>query len=484
MAEFYDTLLWEYIQNPWMRGLALDKLSETYFDYEMITYDSVTQKKKINFSEVDLKEAAIYSAEDVVLTHKLYTKQQEKLTEEQKDILKNIDVPLMEALQKIEENGVYVDPKKLQEIGSILESEITHLETLIYELSGEEFNINSPKQVGEILFSKLDLPKGKKTKTWWSVWAEVLENLAKDFSIAKNIIDYRHYTKLQSTYIKGLLELLEDETRGNIIHTSYNQAVTSTGRLSSTAPNLQNIPSGKGIAWEIRKAFVSRFEKWCIMAFDYSQVEVRLLAIMSADKNLLSSFISWEDLHQKTADFLGWVERRIAKAVNFWVIYWISGFGLSKAIDISVAEGNTYIKKFYENYPGVRDYFDTVITDCEKNGYVETLFGRRRYIKGINDRNKMIKSWAEREAINMPIQWTNADIMRIAVVKAQEFVEEKELKSKLIMQVHDELVFDVFPGEEELLQTHIPEIMENILKDIPITLKTDCAFGESWKEAK
>ncbi len=480
MAQFYDTLLAEYVKNPWIRGLALDKLAENQLDYEMISYNTISDKKKLNFQDVELSQAAIYSAEDVVITYKIFELQQEEILVNW--ILNEIDIPLMSVLKNMEIAGVKVDRNKLKEIGDSLEREIEILQKEIIDLAGEEFNIKSPKQVGEILFWKLDLPKGKKTKTGWSVSAEVLENLATEFPIAQKIIDFRHYSKLLSTYVKGLLDLLEWEE--DLVHTNYNQAVTATGRLSSTKPNLQNIPSGNWVAWEIRKAFVSRFDGWKIMALDYSQVEVRLLAIMSGDENLLSAFKNGEDIHAKTAEFLWWAERKIAKAVNFGVIYWISWFGLAKMIDITVRDWNIYIKKFYENYPKVREYFDKVIEDCEQNWYVETLFGRRRYIKGITDRNKMIKSGAEREAINMPIQGTSADIIKIAMIRVDTFLINSDLKTQLIMQVHDELVFDVYPWEEEIIEKEVTKIMENILENTPIDLKVDCEYWLTWKDAK
>ena len=480
MAKFYDTLLAEYVKNPWVRWLALDKIAENEMDYSMISYDEVSDKKKTKFNDVELKKASIYSGEDVVITHKLFELQMKDVLVN--GVLNDIDLPLMEVIKTIELNWVKINRDRLKEIWTILENEIQTLEKEIHKIAGVEFNIKSPKQVWEILFDTLDLPKWKKTKTWWSVNAEVLENLSAEYPIASKIIDFRHFSKIQSTYVNWLLDLTTLDN--DLVHTNYNQAVTATGRLSSTNPNLQNIPSSSWIAWEIRSAFISRFEWGSIMALDYSQVEVRLLAIMSWDENLISAFQNNEDIHSKTAEFLGWADRKIAKAVNFWVIYWISGFWLAKMIDITVKDWNIYIKKFYENYPKVREYFDKVISDCEINWYVETLFGRRRYIKWITDRNKMIKSGAEREAINMPIQWTSADIIKIAMIRVWDFLAKEQLKTKLIMQVHDELVFDVFPWEEEIISKEVKKIMENILEDIPITLKVDCEYWETWRDAK
>jgi len=486
MSQIYDTLLWEYVKNPWVRGLALDKLAERHFNYEMISFDGIVKKQKLkDFSEVELELAAHYSWEDVYITNKLYLEQKESKNTENK-ILTEIELPLINVIKDIEITWVKIDRDRLKELGTIFENQIIELSNSIYKEVDEEFNISSPKQVWEILFEKLQLPKGKKTKTGWSVNAETLENLAKEHPIAKKIIDYRHYSKLNSTYVTGLIDLLDEN---DFLHTSYNQAVTTTWRLSSTNPNLQNIPSSSWIAWEIRSAFISRFEWWKIMAFDYSQVELRLLAIMSSDENLIEVFNRWFDIHSRTAELIWTTDRKIAKAVNFWVVYGISGFGLSKMIDISVWEANIYIKKFFENYPKVREYLDNTIKFCEENWYVETLFWRKRFIKWINDANKMIKKSAEREAINMPVQGTSADIIKIAMIKVADFMNPLTplsggMKSKLIMQVHDELVFDVYPWEEKILEKEVTKIMENILENKPVNLKVDFEIGNNWKEAK
>lgn len=485
-AKFYDTLLWEYIKNPWIRWLSLDKLSQKYFWYRMISYDDVTNKNKISFKDVDLKTASIYSWEDVYITNKLYEKQLEEWIT-QNTVLTEIELPLIQVLKRMEIDWVFIDVDRLKWIWILLEQEIKNLEKSIYDEVWENFNINSPKQVWEILFWKLWLEKWKKNKTWYSVSAEVLWDLAHNYEIAQKIIDYRHYTKLLSTYIEWLTKLVDENW---LVHTNYNTAIASTWRLSSTNPNLQNIPSSNGIAGDIRDAFISRFEKWKIIAFDYSQVEVRILAIMSGDENLINAFKSWEDIHHKTAEFLFWDrtitkdERKIAKAVNFWVIYWISSFWLSKMISISMKDAKIYIDKFYESYPKVKQYLENTIKFCEENNYVETLFWRRRYINWINDLNKIIKSWAEREAINMPIQGTSADIIKIAMIKIFNFLENKKLKSKMIMQVHDELVFDVYPWEEKILEKEVVSLMQGVLIDKPIILKTDIWEWHSWKEAK
>ena len=369
MPKYYDTLLWEYIKNPWVRWLSLDKLGDNLFDYKMISYDEITNKNSIGFKEVELKLWAIYSAEDVYITNKIYENQTSPPTpllsgEGSNKILYEIEIPLIEVLKDIEIAWVKIDRDKLKWIWLLLENEIKSLEKQIYEEVGEEFNIKSPKQVWEILFDKLWLPRWKKTKTWYSVSADVLWELAHDYNIAQKIVDYRHYNKLLSTYIEWLLDLLDEN---DLVHTSYNSAVTTTWRLSSTKPNLQNIPASHWIAWEIRDTFISRWSDWLIIAFDYSQVEVRILAIISWDESLLWAFKDWLDIHHKTAEFIfPWItitknERKIAKAVNFWVIYWISAFWLSKMINIPVKEAKIYIEKFFESYPKVKVFFDNII---------------------------------------------------------------------------------------------------------------------------
>lgn len=485
MAKIYDTLLGEYIKNPGKKGLSLDDLAEKYFDYKMISYEEVTSKQNRNFRDVSLDVASVYSGEDVYMTHKLFLQQQDML---QNPVLQDIEIPLVEVLCDMESTWVLVDKNKLSEIGEILEKEILQEQSHIYALAGEEFNIQSPKQVGMILFEKLWLPSGKKTKTGYSVDTEVLEELSISYPIAQHISRYRQYSKLLSTYIHGLSEIISPVTWR--IHTNYNQTIAATGRLSSTNPNLQNIPaSSSGLAGEIRKAFIPFERDDVILTFDYSQIEVRLLALLSWDENLIGAFVNNIDIHANTGYFLfgkdelSSDERKIAKAVNFWVIYGISPFWLSKMIHISQAEAKEYITKFFEKYPKVWEYFQNTITHCEKNGFVETYFWRKRYISGINDKNMMIKKAAEREAMNMPIQGTSADIIKIAMIRIAQYLKENNLQSKMIMQVHDELVFNVKKSELDLLIQKIPAIMESILP-WSVTLKVEYGYASNWKDAK
>ena len=510
MAKFYDTLIWEYINNPWTRGLSLDKLAERNFAYKMISYSEITDKDKINFKDINLVSASKYSGEDVYITNRIYKLQEEKWLIHN-EVLQNIELPLLEVLVYMEMAWVKIDRNKLKWIWILFQNEIKNLEKKIYSLSLKQFNIQSPKQVWELLFEELWLPRWKKTKTWWSVSSEVLWDLAHNNPIVQLIIDYRKYSKLLSTYVEWLILLLDKD---DFLHTSYNQAVTTTWRLSSTKPNLQNIPISDSISWEIRNTFISRFPKWWkIMSFDYSQIEVRLLAILSWDENLLSAFENNFDIHTKTAESIFWKkdilpsERKVSKAVNFWIIYGISSFWLSKQLGISMKDAKNYIDNFYSNYPKTKIFFDDIINFCEKNTYVQTIFWRKRYIWSINDKNNIIKKSAEREAINMPIQWTSADIIKIAMIEINKFLNTPlqicpitnlkikwwyKLQSKMIMQVHDELVFDVLLWEENILEKEIKDIMQWVLyKNLRklkigklIDLKVDVWIGETWGNTK
>jgi len=493
-------MLWEYMNNPGQRWLGLDALAKRKFQYAMQSYSEVSQKKKLRFDEVDIETAANYSWEDVYMTWKLYQEQiwgtwdqshmrlvSDETNIQKLDILHDIELPLLKILSDMEMRGIKIDRDFLKWLEWRLEQALNELESEIYQLAWEEFNIKSPKQVWEILFGKLGLPSAKKTKTGYSVDSEVLEELAKKYPIAASISKYRHYSKLLSTYVKWLLEVADEDDR---IHTSFNQTVTATGRLSSTDPNLQNIPHGDDVAWEIRKAFIPYRDEDILVAFDYSQIEVRLLALMSGDENLLWAFREGRDIHQVTWEFIfnkvdiSSQERKFAKAVNFWVIYGISPFGLSKMLDIPQKDSRHYIDAFYASYPKVREFYDTLLENARNNGYVETLFGRRRFIPAINDRNRMIAQWAEREAINMPIQWSNADIIKLAMIEIQEYLNKNNCKSVMLLQVHDELIFNIVPAEKETLLVEIPRIMENIIPNSPIHLKVDAAMGKSWKECK
>lgn len=426
------------------------------------------------------------------LTH-LIKREKKSIPKEQRDILV-LEYSLIDILFEMEREWVRFNKEKAIDIGKRLDRDIEKTEREIHLLAWETFNINSPKQIQVILFEKLWIPHGKKNKTGYSVDNEVLEKIAEEYNIASLILEYRSLSKLRSTYIDWLLSAID--TRG-YIHTTYDSLGAATGRMSSNDPNLQNIPTGDGYAKEIKSCFIPK-EGNIFLVADYSQIELRVLAFLSQDKNLLAAFEQNEDIHMRTARYLFPMkkditqgERRIAKTVNFWVIYGITGFGLSKTLHSTPWEADGYIKSFYELYPQVREYYDTLLENARNTGFVETYFWRKRLIRGINDANKTLRSIAEREAINMPIQGTAADIIKYAMVAVSHEIKNKWLSWKMILQVHDELVFDIPLKEKEIFEHIVRESMETILekqkkdkiKIVPPIL-VDISFWENWAEAK
>lgn len=400
----------------------------------------------------------------------------------------DMESKLLGVLSRMESLWVYVDANKLRDIGDKIAKESKNLELEIYDLVGERFNINSAKQVQVILFEKLHIPVSKKIKTGFSVDNEALSFIGQKYEIANLILRYRTLEKLRSTYIEGLLKVIHIKTHR--IHTTYNQTKTATGRLSSEDPNLQNIPSGEGHPNEIKSCFRPDSSEYEFLVADYSQVELRILASLSGDPTLSDTFVRGEDIHTRTARFLFGENttitsefRRIAKSVNFGVIYGISGFGLAKVINASPREATEYIEKFYAMYPGVREYYQSIIDGAHKNGYVETFFWRRRYVPGVRDGNKMIRSAAEREAINMPIQGTAADVIKLAMIELDTYIRENNCKSRMILQVHDELVFEMHKTEKETFEAKVREVMEGIFAG-KVKLTVDIHRWENWAQAK
>jgi len=388
----------------------------------------------------------------------------------------------------MENVGLKIDVNKLDNVGKIFEDKIKSIAEDIYFIAGEEFNINSPKQLGEVLFEKLHLPHGKKNKTGFSTSVEVLEKLSKDFVIAKNVLEYRAYSKLLSTYINGLKEVKDEN---DFIHPLYKQALTQTGRLSSVEPNIQNMPVRTETGQVIREAFISRFENGAILTSDYSQVELRVLAEMSQDPKMIESFNSGIDFHSQTASELYEVKledvtkdmRRTAKAINFGIIYGMSAWGLSETIDITPIEANMYINKYFDTYSKAKECLDEFINSSKRLGYSKTLFNRRRYIPEVNSDNGNLRSFGERTAMNSPIQGTAADIIKIAMVDIYEEMKKQKLKSLMIAQVHDELIFDCVEEELEIVRKIVKEKMEGAVK-LSIPLIADSNSGENWFVAK
>ncbi|WP_059171374.1 DNA polymerase I [Bacillus sp. FJAT-27445] len=400
-----------------------------------------------------------------------------------------LEMPLTLVLADMESTGIKVDLARLKAMGSELHDKLEIIEEKIHEMAGEKFNINSPKQLGIILFEKLGLASGKKTKTGYSTSADVLEKLSGDHEIIRLILDYRQLGKLQSTYIEGLLKVVDPKT--DKVHTRFNQALTATGRLSSTDPNLQNIPIRLEEGRKIRQAFIPSEEGWVIFAADYSQIELRVLAHIANDEKLIEAFREDEDIHTKTAMAVFHVEaeevtsnmRRHAKAVNFGIVYGISDFGLSQSLGITRKEAGQFIERYLESYPGVQDYMEDSVKVAKQNGFVTTLMQRRRYIPEITSRNFNLRSFAERTAMNTPIQGSAADIIKKAMIDMADALKSKGLQSRLLLQVHDELIFETPKEEVAVLEKLVPEIMENAL-ELNVPLKVDYSYGPTWYDAK
>ncbi len=404
--------------------------------------------------------------------------------QDQYDLYYHLELPVAYILADMEFTGVKVDRQSLKDMENDFNVTIKQLEKEIHELAGMEFNIASPKQLGEVLFEKLQLPNGKKTKTGYSTSVDVLEKLAPIHPIIDKVLKYRAITKLYSTYIIGLQEQIFMDGK---IHTMYNQALTQTGRLSSTDPNLQNIPIRSEEGRMIRKAFIPSFDY--IVSFDYSQIELRVLAHMANVSSLIEAFNEDKDIHTKTAQDIFDVDevnsdmRRQAKAINFGIIYGMSDFGLSEQIGVPVNVAKEFIQKYFATYPGIKEFMDKEIEFCKENGYVATILNRKRYIKEINEKNYMVRELGKRLAMNSPIQGSGADILKLAMIKVDEAMKEKNLQSKMILQVHDELIFDVKEEELETMMNLIKDCMEHAI-ELKVRLKADGAFGKSWYELK
>ena len=489
----YDTMVAHYLINPDMRH-NLDTLSESYLNYSPISIETLIGKKGKNqgsMRDVPVKEVTDYASEDADLTLQLKKIFDKELNDNGvKDIFNDIEIPIINVLADMEKEGISIDSSYLSKLDKDFEIELSKLKKGIFEKSGEEFNLNSPKQLGDILFEKLKLvSKPKKTKTGqYSTSEEVLSNLAGEHEIIRNILEWRSLDKLQNTYVRSLPN--EVSNRTGRIHTKFNQTVTTTGRLSSNNPNLQNIPIRTQNGQKIREAFIPRSKEFELLAADYSQIELRVIASISKDENMVDAFIKNQDIHTITAakiynvdpDDVSREQRGNAKTVNFGIIYGVSAFGLSQQTNLSRAESKIMIDSYFENYPGLKDYMSSQIDFARNNGYVQTIMGRRRYLQNINSQNNMLRSGAERNAINAPIQGSAADIIKIAMIRVHEKFKEQSLKSKMLLQVHDELVFDVHKSEKDIVKTIVKDTMESAVK-LLVPLKIDLEFGKNWLEA-
>ena len=485
-------LAWQGIElsgDPTQSSQSLGELSRRY-QLPALPEDEEIFGKGAKFRVPELDVLSTYLGRKAHAAARLRQPMHDALVQSGMDKLYyDLELKLSDVLSDMELQGIRVERDTLEEIGKDLDEKIIRLEQDIYQLAGTEFNIGSPKQLGEILFDKLGLPVVKKTKTGYSTDAEVLEKLAPYHEIAANIVQYRQLTKLKSTYVEGLLKEIREST--GKIHTYYRQTIAATGRLSSQFPNLQNIPIRLEEGRLIRRAFVPSEEGWLIMAADYSQIELRVLAHISQDERLMAAFNEDMDIHTKTAmDVFGVSSeevdsnmRRQAKAVNFGIVYGISDYGLSQNLNITRKEAATFIEQYFSVFQGVRKFMDDIVAKAKQDGYVSTLLHRRRYLPDINAANFNRRSFAERTAMNTPIQGSAADIIKLAMVKCAEKLKKEGLKSRMLLQVHDELVFEVAPDELERMKELVPEIMENALPlDVP--LKADVSIGKDWYEAK
>ena len=487
----FDTMVAAYLIDSSQR-LKMDTLSKTYLGYEPIPIEDLIGKGKGQKSMADIpfEDIANYACEDADITYRLYEILKEKLDEDELfKIAETVEFPLIEVLAEMEQNGVHIDKEMLASFSEELTKDLEELETEIFERTGEEFNLNSPQQLGTILFEKIDLPAGKKTKTGqYSTSESVLSKLAVEYEVPSLVLDYRSLKKLLSTYVDALPKLINPET--GRIHTDFNQTVAATGRLSSSNPNLQNIPIRTKRGREIRKAFIPK-EGYKMLAADYSQVELRVIASISGDENMIEAFKNGEDIHSRTAkeifnldsiDEVTADHRRKAKEVNFGIPYGVSAYGLASRLGISNNEGKEMIDQYFERFPGIQKYIDETIQFAKENEFVSTLLGRRRYIPDINSRNWNVRGFAERMAINMPIQGTAADIIKLAMIHIQKFIKDENLKSRMLLQVHDELIFDIAPEEEQDVPAKIKDLMENAY-ELDVPLDVEMGLADNWLDA-
>ena len=486
---YFDILLAAYLLNPLKNDYEAEDIANEYLGLTIPNRSQVCGKS--SYADVyaakprELMEFACFNAY-VCLTAAPILREKLK-SQGMYDLMYEIEMPLTKVLYEMEQYGVLVKPDELKTYGEALVGRITELEQSIYKQAGCEFNINSPKQLGEILFDRMGIKGGKKTKTGYSTAADVLEKLAPDYPIVSDILEYRGLAKLKSTYADGLAAYID---QGGRIHSTFNQTITATGRISSTEPNLQNIPMRMELGRRIRKVFVP-MDGYLFMDADYSQIELRILAHMSGDKQLIEAYKMDEDIHRITAskvfhtpfDEVTDLQRRNAKAVNFGIVYGISSFGLSQDLSITKKEAAEYIEQYFKTYPEVKRFLDTTVENAKKNGYVTTMYGRRRPIPELSSGNFMQRSFGERVAMNSPIQGTAADIMKIAMIRVWERLHTECLQSRLILQVHDELLIETLAGEEEKVRSILTEEMQNAA-DLAVKLEIDLHTGHDWYEAK
>ena len=484
----FDAGLAAYLLQPNQSEYEYDTLAKVYLDVTLPSEKEMLGKEKLGYFSFEDERVQKWMAYQAIVPYKIKSVLREKLKETgMESLYDEMELPCLYALYEMEKNGIRVDGEALHQYGKKLRTRIEELTAEIHAMAGEEFNINSPKKLGEILFEKLGLKNGKKTKTGYSTSAEVLEKLKNAHPIIPKILEYRQLTKLNSTYAEGLAGYIRADGR---IHGKFHQTVTVTGRISSADPNLQNIPTRMPLGREIRKVFIPE-EGSVFVDADYSQIELRVLAHMSGDAALIAAYQADEDIHAITAsqvfdvplDQVDSTLRRKAKAVNFGIVYGISSFGLGQDLDISRKEAEGYIEKYFATYGKVKEFLDRTVEDAKKNGYTVTMFGRRRPIPELASSNFMTRSFGERAAMNAPVQGTAADIIKIAMVRVNRRLKEEHLQSKLVLQIHDELIIETKKEEVEIVQKILVQEMMHAA-DLAVPLLVDANVGDSWYDAK
>ncbi len=485
----FDTMLASYILNPSGRRHNMDDLARDYLGHTTIKYKEVVgaASKEIGFDEVDVERATEYAAEDADITWRLYEKLSPLLQGDDLKLLLELELPLIEVLAEMEIHGMKLDKSHLQKLSQLIQQKLEEQQKEIYSLAGEEFNINSPKQLSVILFEKLELPVIKKTKSGYSTDVSVLEQLASEHDLPDVILTYRQLGKLKSTYVDALQEDIFNKT--GRVHTSFNQTVAATGRLSSSNPNLQNIPIRTEMGREIRKAFIAEENNFLLSA-DYSQVELRVLAHLSEDEALMEAFQMGEDIHTRTAceifgtspERLDAEARRMAKAVNFGIVYGLSAFGLSRQLKIYPKDAKKFIDQYFSLYKKVKVYMEETVAQAKEVGYTMTIMNRKRYLPDLKSQNRQVRESAERVAINSPVQGSAADLIKLAMIRLAEKIRQKKLKSRMILQVHDELVFECSEEEKEEMQALVKTEMEEVMP-LKVPLVVDMGWGENWNTA-
>ena len=463
-----DAMLAAYLLNPSASGYGILRLAQEY----QLPVPALEDEKA--------REAAVFPALCDRLTRAIDEN-------DQRSLLETMEMPLARVLAKMETEGFGVDAEGIRAFGVTLQMEINEVQAQIIEEVGYEFNINSPKQLGEALFGKLGLPHGKKTKTGYSTNADVLEKLRYDHPVVERVLRYRTLTKLKSTYCDGLLKVIGEDGR---IHSSFNQTETRTGRISSTEPNLQNIPVRTELGRELRRFFTAR-SGWVLVDADYSQIELRVLAHVANDQNMIDAFLNGEDIHRATAaqvfhqppEMVTPLMRSRAKAVNFGIVYGIGAFSLSQDIGVSRKEAGDYINAYLEHYSGVRDYMEKVVAEAKDKGYSETIFGRRRYLPELSSSNFNMRAFGERVARNMPIQGAAADIIKLAMIRVENRLEKEKLRARLILQVHDELIVEAPEEEAQQVAALLKEEMESAVQ-LSVPMIADANIGKTWYDAK